>query len=287
VIERALELTQPALARRSRGIDLHLPPHPVWVTGEGVRLAQVLFNLLANAAKFTPPDEAIALVLRADSAGVEVAVEDRGSGISAELLPHVFDLFTQGEQGMDRHSGGLGLGLAIVKTLVQMHGGTVIAHSDGPGRGSTFTVRLPVVEASARKPSGGAAPRHRRTAARPYRILVVDDNEDALALLGEALAAAGHDVRTASDATRALELARQWQPELAILDIGLPEVDGYELASRIRSELSGAAPRLFALTGYGQQNDRARIREAGFDAHFVKPVEVQRLLDRMATDASA
>ena len=145
VVERAIELTQPAAERRARPIEVDLPPDPVMVTGDAVRLAQVLSNLLTNAVKFTPADQRVALRLRQDDAGVEVVVEDEGSGIPPDLLPKVFDLFTQAEQGMDRHAGGLGLGLAIVKTLVQLHGGSVGAQSDGPGRGSRFIVRLPAI----------------------------------------------------------------------------------------------------------------------------------------------
>ena len=287
VVARAIEIASPLLDQRGHEVRVDAPPQEIAIDADEGRLTQIFTNLITNAAKYTNPGGHIQIAVREEGGEAAVSVIDDGLGIEPALLPRVFDLFVQGYQSAERAAGGLGIGLTLVRTLVQMHGGAVIAHSDGPGRGSTFTVRLPVVPPSARKLDGGAAPRQRRTTVRPCRILVVDDNEDALALLGEALAAAGHEVRTAADPAQALEVARQWRPELAILDIGLPEMDGYELASRLRAELAGSAPRLFALTGYGQQNDRTRIREAGFDAHFVKPVEVQRLLDRMATDARA
>jgi signal transduction histidine kinase/CheY-like chemotaxis protein len=276
VVERALELTQPALERRTRAIDVDLPDGPVWVTGDAVRLAQVLGNLLSKAAKFTPPDEPIALRVRTDDAGVEIVVEDRGSGIAPELLPKVFDLFTQGEQGMDRHAGGLGLGLAIVKTLVLMHGGTVQAHSDGPGRGSRFVVRLPPAEAQA--PQGTAPPRPQVPAPRAGRVLLVDDNVDAADMLGELLRHAGHEVCIAADGPSALASLDTFVPEVALLDIGLPGMDGYELAGRLRADPRTDGLRIVALTGYGREPDRARALATHFDEHLVKPVSAERLL---------
>jgi signal transduction histidine kinase/ActR/RegA family two-component response regulator len=280
VVERALELTQPALERRLRGIDIDMPPQPVWVTGDAVRLAQVLSNLLTNAAKFTPPDERIALALRADARVVEVAVEDRGSGISPELLPRIFNLFTQGEQGMDRHAGGLGLGLAIVKTLVRMHGGTVHAESEGPGQGSRFVVRLPAAEPAA------LAPHEVRSAPVPARrrgrVLLVDDNADAADMLGELLRDAGHDVCIAADGPAALAALDSFVPEVALLDIGLPGMDGYELAGRLRADPRTDGLRIVALTGYGREPDRARALATHFDEHLVKPVSAERLLEATA-----
>jgi signal transduction histidine kinase/CheY-like chemotaxis protein len=287
VVERALELTQPALERRVRGIDISMPPQPVWVTGDAVRLAQVLSNLLANAAKFTPPDERIALVLRADERVVEAAVEDRGSGIAPELLPRIFDLFTQGEQGMDRHAGGLGLGLAIVKTLVQMHGGTVHAESEGPGQGSRFVVRLPAAgpaELAPHEVRSAPVPARRRG-----RVLLVDDNADAADMLGELLRDAGHDVCIAADGPAALAALDSFVPEVALLDIGLPGMDGYELAGRLRADPRTDGLRIVALTGYGREPDRARALATHFDEHLVKPVSAERLLEvtaRLLDDAA-
>ncbi len=277
VVERAMELAQPAMERRVHPVELHLPRKQAMVQGDGVRLAQVISNLLHNAAKFTPADERIALSLVQRDDIVELVVEDRGSGIAPELLPRVFDLFTQGEQGMDRHAGGLGLGLAIVKTLVQLHGGTVHAESEGPGHGSRFIVRLPAA-------APAAAPRERRKASalpvrRGARVLVVDDNADAADMLGELLRHAGYEVIIASDGPAALAALDSFAPELALLDIGLPGMDGYELAGRLRSDPRAPRLRLVALTGYGRDPDRARALATHFDEHLVKPVTAERLLE--------
>ena len=287
VVERALELTQPALERRARAVEVDVPLQPVLVAGDPVRLAQVLSNLLTNAVKFTPPDERVALRLREDDGGVEIAVEDNGSGISPELLPRVFDLFTQGEQGIDRHAGGLGLGLAIVRTLVQLHGGTVSAHSDGPGRGSRFVVRLPAAEAPL-APLAPARPA-RPVVRRGGRVLLVDDNGDAADMLGELLRDAGHEVCIAADGPAALAALDSFAPELALLDIGLPGMDGYELAGRLRADPRTDGLRIVALTGYGREPDRARALATHFDEHLVKPVTAERLLDvaaRLLDDAA-
>ncbi|HEX6703242.1 MAG TPA: ATP-binding protein [Albitalea sp.] len=277
VVERALELTQPALERRVRPVEVDLPDGPVFVAGDPVRLAQVLSNLLTNAAKFTPPDGRIRLALARDADAVEVVVEDEGNGIAPELLTRVFDLFTQGEQGIDRHSGGLGLGLAIVKTLVLLHGGTVRADSDGPGCGSRFTVRLPAATELPRRevgPQPAPFPLHRRG-----RVLLVDDNADAAEMLGELLRDAGLDVCIAADGPAALAALDSFSPDLALLDIGLPGMDGYELAGRLRADARVQGLRIVALTGYGREPDRARALATHFDEHLVKPVAAQHLFE--------
>ncbi|CAG1017259.1 two-component system, NarL family, sensor histidine kinase BarA [Burkholderiaceae bacterium] len=280
-VERALELTQPALERRSRPVQVELPDEPVFVEGDPVRLAQVLSNLLTNAAKFTPSDGHIGLHLRQREDGeVEIVVEDAGSGIAPDLLPRVFDLFTQGEQGMDRHAGGLGLGLAIVRTLVQLHGGSVQAESDGPGRGARFTVRLPAAQAQV------APPRESPTVAPPLesggRILLVDDNADASEMLRLLLQEAGHEVQVASDGPSALAAVDGFRPDIALLDIGLPGMDGYELAVRLRADPRLQGMKLVALTGYGREPDRARAMATHFDEHLVKPVPSEQLLEVIA-----
>jgi signal transduction histidine kinase/ActR/RegA family two-component response regulator len=288
VVERAIELTLPALERRERAIDIDLPVEPVFVEGDAVRLAQVLSNLLNNAVKFTPPDERIVLRMRQDATGVEIVVEDSGSGIAPELLPRIFDLFTQGEQGMDRHAGGLGLGLAIVRTLVQLHGGTVTAESDGPGFGSRFTVRLPAA-ADAPPVSETAAPKASPRARRSGRVLVVDDNADAADTISELLRDAGHEVCVAADGPAALAALDSFVPELALLDIGLPGMDGYELASRLRADRRAGGLRIVALTGYGREPDRARALATHFDEHLVKPVTADKLFevtDRLLDDTA-
>jgi CheY-like chemotaxis protein/anti-sigma regulatory factor (Ser/Thr protein kinase) len=283
VVERALELTRPALAQHASPVAVDLPEAPLLVDGDAVRLVQVLSNLLNNAAKFTPADGRIGLRLRESDGWVEAVVDDSGAGIPAQLLPHVFDLFTQGEQGMDRHAGGLGLGLAIVKTLVGLHGGEVSAHSEGPGRGARFTVRLPAAAADA----APAASPHVDTAGPPRggRILLVDDNRDAAETLRVLLADVGYAVCVASDGPSALAALDGFLPELALLDIGLPGMDGYELAGRLRADprLRARPPlRLVALTGYGREPDRARALATHFDEHLVKPVQAQHLVATLA-----
>jgi len=280
VVATALELTQPVLEKRVRAIEVDLPAEPVFVNGDAVRLAQVLGNLLTNAAKFTPPDGRVALRLRSDGDAVELTVDDEGSGIAPELLPHVFELFTQGEQGMDRRTGGLGLGLAIVKTLVQLHGGSVHALSDGPGRGSRFIVRLPAAPGT--PPVAEAARESIAPAPRTGRILLVDDNVDAAEMLCLLLREAGHEVCTASDGVAALASLDHFVPDLALLDIGLPGMDGYELAGRLRADARLAGLPLVALTGYGREPDRVRALATCFDEHLVKPVVGERLLEVVA-----
>src|SRR5437773_1142273 len=277
VVARSLELTQPALEQRARSIEVDLPGEPLWVVGDAVRLTQVLCNLLGNAAKFTPADGRIALRLRERDGLVEVVVEDEGSGIAPELLSHVFDLFMQGEQPLDRHAGGLGLGLAIVKTLVHMHGGSVSAASDGSGRGSVFTVRLPAANSSGVIPIAAieVAPVTRCSG----RILVVDDNVDAAETLAQLLRDVGYEVRTAPDGAAALALVDSLMPDLAMADIGPPGMDGYELAPRLRADSRVQRLRLVARTGYGREPDRVRALQAQFDEHLVKPVAADRLLE--------
>ena len=278
VVARALELTQPALEQRAEPLRVRLPDAPVTVHGDPVRLVQVLCNLLTNAAKFTPSDGSIELRVRAPVAPqnlVEITVTDAGVGIAPSLLPHVFELFLQGEQSSDRGAGGLGLGLAIVKTLVTMHGGTVSAASEGQGRGSTFTVYLPADGGAAAVPAEAMQPSF--TGAGAGRVLVVDDNRDAAESLTMLLDAVGYEVRAAENGQSALASLDNFVPDLAILDIGLPGMDGYELAHRLRADARAPGLRLVALTGYGREHDRARALAAHFHEHLVKPVEAARL----------
>lgn len=282
VVAKALELTQPMFERRARGVDVHVPAARCVVIGDDVRLAQVVSNLLINAAKFTPEPGAVELWLDAYGGRAVIEVRDQGVGIDPSLMPYVFDLFVQGRQSMDRVAGGLGLGLAIVKTLVQMHGGAVEARSGGAGLGSTFTVSLPLAERDYVEP-----PRPRDAASdaapsRASRILVVDDNRDAAATLAQVLVAYGFDVLTARDGYAALDVLETFAADVAVLDIGLPGMDGYALAARIAQ--SQTRPRLVALTGYGTTHHRERALAAGFDDHLVKPVEpdhLMRVLDRV------
>jgi CheY-like chemotaxis protein len=252
------------------------------VDGDEARLIQVFANLLTNAAKYTEPGGHIFVMVRQTGEQVMVEVRDDGSGIDKELLPKVFDLFVQGSQRTDRREGGLGLGLTLVRSLVQLHGGQVEARSDGVGLGSSFVVRLPALNRSEDADSDPAVTTGFRLAQHKRRILIVDDNEDARFLLSEILVAVGHEVRMAGDGVGALDLMKGFTPEVAILDIGLPVMDGYELATRLRETMATRAPHMIALTGYGQPADQERTRSAGFAQHLVKPVDVRRLLDSIA-----
>ncbi len=277
-IARAIEIASPLLEQRRHHFDVEVPQVPIVVDGDDARLSQVFANLLTNAAKYTPPDGRISLAIRQAGDHVTIEVRDDGCGIDEALLPKVFELFVQGTQGPDRAGGGLGLGLALVRSLVTLHGGTVAVRSDGPGLGSSFTVRLPLVHQPvamrAAEPLASALP----AAGPKQRILIVDDNEDARLLLADILGAIGHEVRTAGDGLGALAVVKTFTPDVAILDIGLPVMDGYELATRLREALMESTPRLISLTGYGRQADRDRSLVAGFDRHLVKPVDMRRLL---------
>jgi CheY-like chemotaxis protein len=247
------------------------------VDGDATRLSQVISNLLTNAAKYTPRGGAISVRAEEIDGDVVVSVADTGIGISPEVLSHIFDLFVQERQALDRSRGGLGIGLTIVRNLIERHGGSVSARSDGPGKGSEFIVRLPAARRTAAAADRTPAPGMREAVTPPAwaaRILVVDDNEDGAEMLAQALAGQGYDTRVAHDAPTALRVAAEFAPDIAFLDIGLPVMDGYELASHLR-ELPGLAGlRLIAVTGYGQESDRRRTREAGFHHHLVKPVDL-------------
>jgi len=276
-IGKAVEIASPLFEQRSHNLELDVPPAGLVVHGDPVRLAQIFANLLTNAAKYTQPGGRIALSARRQGDEIVVRVRDNGTGIEKELLGRVFDLFTQGKRSLDRAQGGLGLGLTLVRSLVELHGGRVSVVSEGPGKGSEFTVVLPALEeeraamAPMRRPPGAKSP-HRS------RVLVVDDNSDAADLLAEALRAEGHDVRVAFDGPQALLVAREFAPRVALLDIGLPVMDGYEVAHRLKTDPASAGIELVAISGYGQESDRRRSLEAGFKDHLVKPVELTEIL---------
>ena len=280
VVERALEQVAPALEHRTRRPDLAMPAAPVWVTGDPLRLAQIVANLLTNAAKYSKADARISIDLSVAGDAVRLVVADEGVGIKAELLARVFERFVQGEQALQRAEGGLGLGLAIARSLVQLHHGTIAAESDGPGRGSRFVVTLPRADGSAVAPAeaepGTASVR------RPARILLVDDNEDAVEAMAELLRMEGYDVVSAESAERALERVDGFVPDIALLDIGLPKMNGYDLARALRANPRLIGLHLIALTGYGRAPDRQRAFDAGFDEHFVKPAPLDELLKRLA-----
>jgi signal transduction histidine kinase/ActR/RegA family two-component response regulator len=289
VVTRALEMSRPLLERRRNRLTVDVPELGLVVDGDPARLAQVVSNLLTNAAKYSDPDSPIEVRASREGTRVRLLVVDHGIGIDATYLEQVFDQFVQVPQGLDRAAGGLGLGLAIVRSLVERHGGTVRAESRGHGSGSTFIVELPlaadaVSKDATRHPAQGAV----RTSRTVGRLLVVDDNTDAALLLAEVLSALGHEVHVAHSGPDALAGLEEFQPQAALLDIGLPVMDGYELARHLRGRLPDV--KLVALTGYGQSNDRERSRAAGFDAHLVKPVSIANVtqtLDELLATAIA
>jgi len=271
VLDQAVETIQPLVQEKLHRLNIRKPFSPVYVNGDLARLVQSLGNILHNAAKYTDPGGEIEVDVEESNGDVTIAVRDSGSGIAPDLLPTVFDLFVQSRRTLDRSEGGLGIGLTVVKQLIQLHGGSVSADSAGVGRGTTVTVRLPTVQ-PASAPDRENAP----STAPPRRILVVDDNEDAANSLAMMLQLEGHDVSTAYSASGALSAAEQLKPEVVFLDIGLPQIDGHEVARRLRAQYGSACPCLIALTGYGQPEDRARALTAGFAAHLTKPIEPQQ-----------
>ena len=274
VVAQAIEMASPLLEQRAHALTVEVPEHDLAVTGDLTRLSQVVANLLNNAAKYTSTGGRITIIGELHAGEAVLRVRDTGMGIAADVLPGIFDLFVQGRQTIDRSAGGLGLGLAIAKNLIERHGGSVSAFSGGAGHGSEFVVRLPHVAAAAQVDAAPPLPPARSSASsEPRRILVVDDNEDGAEMLSIVLGQKGHDTRTAYDAATALKLAEEFVPELAFLDIGLPAMDGYELAARLRRLPGLERIRLVALTGYGQESDRRKTRAAGFDHHLVKPVD--------------
>jgi PAS domain S-box-containing protein len=256
-------------------LRLSIAEPPVVVDGDATRLAQVVINLLTNAAKYTPDGGTIELRLSCDDGTAEISVRDNGIGLPASALATVFNMFSQLEPALERSKGGLGIGLALVRGIVELHGGSVHADSPGVGLGSTFTLRLPLAQGSVcapslQAPSGTAAPAQ-------LRVLVVDDNEDAAETLAMTLALHGCEVKTAATAARALEMLPGFAPAAALLDIGLPDMNGYELARRMRQLSAGGGITLIATTGWGQQKDRERAFAAGFDRHLTKPIDFDLL----------
>ena len=258
-----------------------IPAEAILLEADPTRLEQVLWNLLNNAIKYTEPGGLIRLEAAQKAGEAVVRVRDTGIGIMPEMLPHIFQMFVQAEHRSDRSKGGLGIGLCLVKTLVELHGGTIAAHSEGAGRGTEFTVRLPALPPSRAEASpAGAAPGPGAEAGPTgHRILVVDDNVDAARSLARVLTRLhGQEVEVAHDGPSALATAQAFRPEIVLLDIGMPVMDGFEVARRLRSRPEFARTRLIALTGWGQEADRQRSKEAGFDAHLVKPVSPEDLM---------
>ena len=277
VVKSAVEAARPLVEARQHRLDVQLPPAPVTLYADFTRLAQILLNLLNNAAKFTDTGGTITLAAEVKSGELTVSVADTGIGISAGMLPVIFDMFAQADRSLERAQAGLGVGLTLVKHLAELHGGTVVAHSEGPGHGSRFIVRLPVIAqpgegaADSGAPAGDAAPPVGR------RILLADDNEDFVDSLAVLLRAGGHEVVVVHDGLAALAAAAEFKPDFAFLDIGLPKLNGYELARCLRGSPATSTAVLVAVTGWGQEDDKRRALEAGFAAHLTKPVELDAI----------
>jgi signal transduction histidine kinase len=270
VIQQAMESVEPLMRDKRHAVEVSVGTRDLHVDGDSARLVQCVTNILTNSAKYTDPDGEIRVEARREGREAVVTISDNGVGIPQELLPQIFELFVQSNRTLDRSQGGLGIGLSVVRRLIEMHGGTVAASSDGQGLGATFTMRLPTIE-----------PLHDTAADSPAdsidakRILIVDDNADAADSLARLLEMEGHTTRSVYGSMAALESAGAFDPQVILLDIGLPGMDGYEVARRMRAR--GSKAQIVALTGYGQRDDQARSRDAGFDAHLVKPVDLQLL----------
>jgi signal transduction histidine kinase len=280
VVAGAVEISRPLIEAHRHRLTTVMPEHPVVLHGDLARLTQVVANLLNNAAKYQNDEGAIELLVEQAGQEALITVRDHGIGIPPHMLTEVFELFSQGERTLDRAQGGLGIGLSLVKTVVEMHGGSVSAKSDGMDTGSAFVIRLPCLRP---EDGNGKAPPvvGNRRAVPPRRILVVDDSRDAAESLAMLLSLSGHQVTVAHDGDQALALAASGSPEVLLLDIGLPGMDGYEVCRRLREQgLTGAL--IIAMTGYGQERDRQRSKEAGFDTHTVKPVELDHLMELLA-----
>jgi CheY-like chemotaxis protein len=270
IVQEAVDASRPLLEAKGHKTSIDLPREPVWIEADRMRLAQAISNLLGHAARHTPPGGRISLQARARGDELVLSVRDSGTGIPADVLPRIFEPFVR----RDPAGGGLGIELALVRHVVELHGGAVEARSHGPGTGSEFLIRLPL---------GASAPGERAGApASALRVLIVDDNRDSTQAMGKLLRIRGHDVRTAHDGPEAVRLADEFRPQVAVLDIGLPELSGYEVARSIRRKSWGKGMVLIALTGREQDEDRRRSIEAGFDHHMVKPVEPSILLTLLA-----
>ncbi|MCG6156633.1 hybrid sensor histidine kinase/response regulator [Rubinisphaera margarita] len=274
LVNRSLETVRPLIETHRHELDVSLPEHPVWLDADPVRILQVIENLLTNAIKYTDTGGRIEVTVEQDGAEAVVSVRDTGVGIEEELLSQVFDLFMQSPRSIDRAQGGLGIGLTLVQKLVTMHGGSITAHSAGRGNGSTFVVRLPVVKPPAPASDTSVPP----TSGESRRILVVDDNQSAAKMLSILLTRLGdHEVETIYEATEVVASVQEFRPDLILLDIGLPKMNGYEVARALRREPDFDNIQLVALTGYGQDEDREKSKAAGFDLHLVKPPAIEQI----------
>jgi CheY-like chemotaxis protein len=281
IVECAVETVRPLMSERKHVLTVSPPPQPIWLYADAARLEQVIVNLLNNAAKYTADGGRISLAVELEGDEALIRIRDTGVGIAPELLPRVFDLFTQAERSLDRAEGGLGIGLCLVQRLVEMHGGRVEVSSE-LGQGSEFVVRLPAMATPA-PPSPSTGIKTTIPAGPALRVLVVDDNADAAEMLELLLEASGHDYRTAYDGPSAIQAALEYRPDVILLDIGLPGLDGFEVARRLRQQYSLSNVVLVAVTGYGQESDLSRSLDAGFDHHLIKPVSFEKVKQLLAT----
>jgi CheY-like chemotaxis protein len=278
IVGDAVEMTRTLYEERGCVLAVHLPD-AVRLECDAHRITQVLSNLLGNAARYSRPGGHVSLAVRVEGNTVVITCDDDGMGLDAELLERLFDPFVQGARSIDRQEGGLGLGLAVSRSLVERHGGTISATSEGEGRGSHFEVRLPLRSDQCGVPANPPPPELRRI---PARVLVVEDNADVREMLILALTMSGIDARGTASAHAAIEEVQRWRPDAAILDVGLPDLDGFQLARSLRQQEGGERLVLVALTGYGGEGYAAAARDSGFDAFFIKPVEVETLVDTIS-----
>jgi signal transduction histidine kinase/CheY-like chemotaxis protein len=285
VVDQAVESSRPMVEQRHQTLCVTLPSRSLYVYADATRLHQVIGNLLNNAGKYTPLGGKIHLILGGEGDAAVLRVVDTGVGIAPEFLPRIFDLFSQGDLSPSRSESGLGIGLTMVKRLVELHGGSVEAHSEGAGRGTEFVVRLPLATAPAVASAGDTRNSGRPAGTSGSRVLIVDDNGDAAETLADVARLWGHEVQTAPDGASALRLLREFRPQIVLLDISMPGMDGYEVARRVRSCPELGPVSLIALTGHGQEQDRRRSLEAGFDHHLIKPVDPDALCFLLAGSA--
>jgi CheY-like chemotaxis protein/nitrogen-specific signal transduction histidine kinase len=283
LLHRAIDSNRALLENRRQHLRLDLPPSTVWLHVDSRRLVQVFAGILNNSSKFSAPGTEIGIRAVQDEQLLTVAISDQGAGISDELLPQVFDMFRRGAHGVRNAHRGLGIGMTLAKSLVELHGGRIAVFSDGPGQGSTFEVQLTLQMPAARAAPSAAESITMAQARSSARVLIVDDNRDGAQGLALMLDLEGHDVRTAADGLEALEIAEEFRPNVILLDIGMPGIDGYETARRLRARPWGESVLLCAQTGWGQEDDKRRARNAGFDRHLVKPIDPEEL-NRILTE---
>ena len=281
LVAHTVEIARPVFEERGHELSVSLPEEPVWLEADPVRLEQVLSNLLNNAIKFTEDGGTISITAERQAHELVLRVKDTGVGITPDLLPRIFDLFTQGDRSLDRSRDGLGIGLTLSRRLVELHGGTIEAHSEGLGKGSEFVVRLPAL-LQVSPPDDAPAPAGAPQELRPLRVLVVDDSEDTAEMMTALLEMDGHEIQVAHSGPAALETAAAFRPDVVLLDIGLPGLDGYQVAQRLRGDPNLKDVTLIAASGYGQEADLHRSREVGFDRHLVKPVDPRELRELLA-----